>query len=170
MSKIHVSRWNHNVGLCDPKYSLVLRNNRITKKILSLLKIKSQEDNLVFPFFSLLNPNNIIGAYRSKPNKKEEYKGLKGCANDYLYPLCVPNVEFDNTKTLHLVKSPLAVAKYLSDDRNAIAYCRQDKVSPSLVEYIVNNNIKEIKCVGFKRRHVLEWKLHEYRHDCLITS
>jgi hypothetical protein len=170
MSNTHISRWNHNIGLCDPKYSLVLRDNRITKKILSLLKIKSQDDNLVFPFFSFLNSNYIIGAYRSKPNKKEGYIGLKGCANDYLYPLCVPNVELDNTKTLNLVKSPLAVAKYLSDDKNAIAYCRQDKISASLIEYIVNNNIKEIKCVGFKRMHVLKSKLHEYGHDCLITS
>jgi hypothetical protein len=169
MATIHVSRWNHNIGLSDPKYSLILRDNKISKKILSLLKIKSENDNLVFPFFSLLNPNNIIGAYRAKSNKREEYKGLKGCANDYLYPLCVPNVELDHSKTLNLVKSPLAVAKYLSDDRNAIAYCRQDKVSDSLIEYIVNNNIKEINCVGFKRKYIIEYKLSEYGHDCLIT-
>ena len=134
MATIPVSRWNHNMGLSDPKYSIVLKNNEISKLILSKLNIKSEGDDLIFPFFSLLNPKHIIGAYRAKATKREEYKGLKGCANDYLYPLCVPNVELDNNKTLNLVKSPLAVAKYLSDDRNAIAYCRQDKVSNSLIE------------------------------------
>ena len=163
---IPVSRWNNNLGLFDPKYSLVLKNNEISKLVLSKLDIKSEGDDLIFPFFY---DGLIIGAYRAKATKKEEYKGLKGCANDYLYPLCVPNVELDNSKPLNLVKSPLDVAKYLSDDKNAIAYCRQDKVSDSLIQYIVNNNIKEINCVGFKKKYIIENKLSEYGHNCLIT-
>ena len=169
MPTIPVSRWNHNMGLFDPKYSLVLKNNEVSKLILSKLNIKSEGDDLIFPFFSLFDPKHIIGAYRAKATKREEYKGLKGCANDFLYPLCVPNVKLDNSKPLNLVKSPLDVAKYLSDDKNAIAYCRQDKVSDSLIQYIVNNNIKEINCVGFKKKYIIENKISEYGNNCLIT-
>jgi hypothetical protein len=170
MTSIDISRWNHNIGLGDPHYSLVLRDSKISDKILRALKLKEEKENLVFPFFSLLDPNKIVGAFTATWNKKQYYQGLTGRANDYLYPLCVPNVDLDPTKLLHLVRSPLSVAEYLSDNKNAIAFCRDDKISDSLVEYIINNDIKEIKCVGLRRSYILERNLYEAGHNCLVRS
>ena len=74
MATIPVSRWNHNMGLFDPKYSLVLKNNEVSKLILSKLNIKSEGDDLIFPFFSLFDPKHIIGAYRARQLRERNIK------------------------------------------------------------------------------------------------
>jgi hypothetical protein len=146
-------KWRNKYRAFDcPTQSVLIvhRSYKIKTEVLNLLNIKCNADgDLHFPFYDPYDEKTIIGHYLAGTNNKGAYKKLNRCAHDYVYPSNVPGVSFNKEETLYIVKTPAIAAEYLSQGKNAVAYCYRNRISDNLITYIGQNGFKKIKPMDF---------------------